>query len=72
MSTLLKRFLIHPFLMVSPEHSVAFIISSRVLQLQQLPGLVRQEELTTVVIILLQMHLCSVSGKVAITCYQET
>ncbi|KAK8655232.1 hypothetical protein V6N13_107820 [Hibiscus sabdariffa] len=43
-----KRFSIHPFSKVSPEHSAVSKTSSKVLQLQQLPGWVRQEELTTV------------------------
>lgn len=66
MSTLLKKFLIHPILIMRSLHLVQLKTSSRVLELQLLLGLVRQEGLTTVAIILLPMPLCLASGKMAI------
>lgn len=61
--TSLKKFLIHPILMAAPSHSKTSKAFYRVLQLQQLLGLVKLEGLTTVAIILSLMHLFSVSGK---------
>ncbi|KAG8491679.1 hypothetical protein CXB51_014958 [Gossypium anomalum] len=54
------------------EHSAAFITSSRVLQLKQLPGWERQEELTIAAVILLQMHLCSVSDQLGMASKYDT
>ena len=59
----LKRSLTHPILMVRLGPSIASKALSRVLQLQQLHGLVNQEGLTTVAVTLLPMHSCLVSGK---------
>ena len=58
-----KRSLIHPILMVRLIHSIASKAPSRVLQLQQLHGLVNQVGLTTVAVTLLPMRSCLVSGK---------
>ena len=66
MITLLIKFLIHPILMVVPNHSKTSKAFYRILQLQQLLGLVKLEGLTTVAIILSLMHLLSVSGKLVL------
>lgn len=66
MTILLKRFLIRIILMGRRRHLAASRTFLKLLRLQRLHGWARQEGLITVVTTLLPMHLCSVSGKLAL------